>query len=216
MIETQLAQIAAAVAETGKIPGQPKFPVETANMVSTGWGNLPRQTSRTDHARRAMHPRMNAWGGLTAKLHGDPGVPMISCSIFDQSYTRALCDLGSSINIMAKVIFEELQYHALSETHMFVQLADSIVRHPEGIVKNIYVRVRNCFILADFVILNMEGDLGLDLILGRPFLSSVKARIDVGSREVQFRIGVYNIFFKFLYRKEQMFVIQQAHDRSPL
>ena len=76
--------------------------------------------------------------------------------------------------------------------------------------------MRNCFILADFVILNMEGDLGLDLILGRPFLNSVKARIDVGSGELHFRIGVDNIFFKFLYGKEQKFVIQQAHDRSPL
>jgi len=62
----------------------------------------------------------------------------------------------------------------------------------------------------------MEGDLGLDLILGRPFLSSVKARIDVGYGEVQFLIRVDNIFFKFLHRKEQRFVIQQAHDRSPL
>ena len=159
---------------------------------------------------------MNAWGGLTAKLHGDPGVPMINCSIFDKSYERALCDLGSCINIMPMVIFEQLQYPALSQTRMFVQLADSIVRHPEGIVENIYIRIQNCFVLADFVILNMEGDLGLDLILGRPFLNSVKARIDVGSGEVQFCIGVDEIFFKFLHRKEQRFVIQQAHDGSPL
>ena len=43
MIETQLAQIAVAVpvSENGKIPRQPESPVETANMVSTGWGNLP-------------------------------------------------------------------------------------------------------------------------------------------------------------------------------
>ena len=53
----------------------------------------------------------------------------------------------------------------------------------------------------------MEGDLGLDLILGRPFLNSVKARIDVRSGEVQFCIGVDNIFFKLLYRKELKFVI---------
>ena len=99
---------------------------------------------------------------------------------------------------------------------MFVQLADSTVRHPEGIVENIYVQIRNCFVLADFVVLNMDVDLGLDLILGRPVLSSVKARIDVGSGEVQFCIGVDNIIFKFLYRKEQKFVIQQAHDGSPL
>ena len=78
-------------------------------------------------------------GGLIVKLHGDPGVPMISCSIFDQSYERALCELGSSINIMPKVIFEQLQYPALSQTRMFVQLADYTVRHPEGIVENIYV-----------------------------------------------------------------------------
>ena len=51
---------------------------------------------------------------------------MISCSIFDQSYKWALCDLGSSINIMLKVIFEQLQYPALSQTRMFVQLADSV------------------------------------------------------------------------------------------
>ena len=54
MIETQLAQIAVTVpvSETGKIPGQPESPVETANMVSTGWGNLPRPAPRTNHACR--------------------------------------------------------------------------------------------------------------------------------------------------------------------
>ena len=85
---------------------------------------------------------------------------------------------------MPKVIFEQLQYPALSQTRMFIQLADSTVRHPEGIVENIYVRIRNCFVLADFVILNLDGDLGLNLILGRPFLNSVNARIDVESGEV--------------------------------
>ena len=67
---------------------------------------------------------------------------------------------------------------------MFAQIADSTVWHPEGIVENIYVRIRNCFVLADFVILNLDGDLGLNLILGRPFLNSVNARIDVESGEV--------------------------------
>ena len=45
LIENQLAQIAVAVpiSENGKTLGQPESPVETANMVSTGWGNLPRR-----------------------------------------------------------------------------------------------------------------------------------------------------------------------------
>ena len=50
IIETQLVQIAAAVpaAESRKIPGQLESTVETANMVSTGWGNLPRRAPRTN------------------------------------------------------------------------------------------------------------------------------------------------------------------------
>jgi len=67
---------------------------------------------------------------------------------------------------MPKVIFEQLQYPALFQTRMLVQLADSIVRHPEGIVENIYERIKNRFVLGDFIILDMEWDLGIDLILG--------------------------------------------------
>ena len=99
MIETQLVQLAVAapVSENGKIPGQPESPVETANMVSTGWGNLPRQTSQTNHAGRYNPPRNDTWDGLVAAIQEDPGVPMISCSIFDQHYEHALCDLGASV-----------------------------------------------------------------------------------------------------------------------
>ena len=77
MIETQLAQIAAAIpiSETGKIPGQPKSPVETANIVSTGWGNLLRQTSRTNHASRYNPPKNDTWDGLVTPIQEDPGSP---------------------------------------------------------------------------------------------------------------------------------------------
>ena len=111
MIETQLA---APVIENGKIPGQPESPVETANMVSTGWGNLHRQTSQTNHACRYNPPKNDTWDGLVAAMQEDLGVPMISCSIFDQYYEHALCDLGASVNIMPMVIYEKLLYPALS------------------------------------------------------------------------------------------------------
>ena len=77
MIETQLAQLhaAAPVSEDGKIPGQPESSVETANMVSTGWGNLPRQTSRTNHAGRYNPPKNDTWDGLVAAIQEDPGSP---------------------------------------------------------------------------------------------------------------------------------------------
>ena len=58
---------------------------------------------------------------------------------------------------MPKVTFEKLSYPALSPTTMCVQLADSTVRYPEGVVENLLAKFRNTFILADFVVLDMEG-----------------------------------------------------------
>ena len=106
---------------------------------------------------------------------------MINCSIFDCEFDHALCDLGASVNITLKVTFEKLGYPSLSPTTMCVQLADSTVRYPEGVVENLMVKVRNAFILVDYVVLDMEGDLGIPLILGRPFLKDTNARIDVGT-----------------------------------
>ena len=67
---------------------------------------------------------------------------------------------------------------------MLVQLADSTTRYPEGVVENMIVRVNGSFILANFTVMDMEGDLGMHLILGRPFLRTAKARIDVKKGEI--------------------------------
>ena len=91
---------------------------------------------------------------------------MIICSIYDQYFEHALCGLGASVNIMPKVIYEELDYSTLSPTTMLLQLADLTVRYPEGIAEHVFVRVRDSFIIADFVVMDMEGNLGVDLILG--------------------------------------------------
>ena len=82
---------------------------------------------------------------------------------------------------MPKVTFEKLSYPALSPTITCVQLADSTMRYPEGVMENLLVKVKNTFILANFVVFDMEGDLGIPLILGRPFLRDTNARIDVGA-----------------------------------
>ena len=86
---------------------------------------------------------------------------------------------------------------------MCVQLADSTIRYLEGIAKNVLVRVRDSFVLADFVVMDIEGDLGIELIIGRPFLRATRARIDIGRVEICFRVGKENMFFRFKQREEQ-------------
>jgi hypothetical protein len=57
---------------------------------------------------------------------------------------------------MPRVTFERLSHPALSPTCMCVQLADLTIQYPEGIVKNLLLRVKDSFILVDFVVLDME------------------------------------------------------------
>ena len=104
---------------------------------------------------------------------------------------------------MPMVIYKKLLYPALSPTYMCVQLADSTIWYPEGIAKNILFRVRDSFVLADFVVMDIEGDLGIELILGKPFPRAARARIDVRKGEIRFHIRKEDMFFRFRQREEQ-------------
>jgi hypothetical protein len=55
---------------------------------------------------------------------------------------NALCDLGASVNLMPKAMFEELGYPTIYQTTMTVQLAESSIKYPEGTVENLLVNVR--------------------------------------------------------------------------
>ena len=112
----------------------------------------------------------------------DPGCPTITCSIGAQHFSNALCDLGASVSVMPKVVYDN--HHALAPTAMCLQLADQLVSYPTRIAENILVKIRNFFIPVDFIVLDMEVDTKMPLILGRPFLSTANAHIDVGAGEI--------------------------------
>jgi len=104
---------------------------------------------------------------------------------------------------------EKLSYPALSITMMCVQLADSTIRYPEGTVHNLLVQVKDIFNFPDFVILDMEGDLGISLILGRPFLRDARAIIDVGTGTIGLHIMGKNMKFRFQNKKQKLFLIHE-------
>ena len=75
------------------------------------------------------------------KKKKDPGNPTISCSIGTQHFDQALCDLGASVSVMPKVVFDKLTHAVLSPTAMCLQLADQSVRYPVGIAEDIPVKI---------------------------------------------------------------------------
>ena len=60
------------------------------------------------------------------------GHPVILISISMVDFLEALCDFGSSVNIMPRVPYEKFFTHPLSETTMGLQLADRTLSFPKG------------------------------------------------------------------------------------
>ena len=109
----------------------------------------------------------------------DLGCPTIDCLIGSQNIENALCDLGASVSVMPKKVFDKLNHSTLTPTSMCLQLADQSTRYPTGITKNILEKIWNFFVPIDFVVLDMQEDMKTPLILGRPFLSTTNTHIDV-------------------------------------
>ncbi|GJZ22932.1 putative reverse transcriptase domain-containing protein [Tanacetum coccineum] len=84
----------------------------------------------------------------------------------------------------------------LAHTKLTVELADRTVKYPKGIAKNMLVGIGKFVFPVDFIILDMPEDVKVPLILGRPFLSTAHAKIDVFKRKITLRVGEEKIIFK--------------------
>ncbi|KAJ8772937.1 hypothetical protein K2173_028114 [Erythroxylum novogranatense] len=94
----------------------------------------------------------------------------------------AMCDLGASINVMPLSIYSSLNVGPLKETGVIIQLADISIVYPKGVLEDVLVQVNGLIFPADFFILDMEDDKSSnssDILLGRPFLSTARTKIDV-------------------------------------
>ena len=109
----------------------------------------------------------------------DPGNFTIPCTIGNAIFERALCDLGASINLMPLSIFKRLGLGEACPTTVTLQLADRSLKHPRGIIEDVLVKVDKFIFPADFIVLDMEEDKEIPIILGRPFLETGRAMIDV-------------------------------------
>jgi hypothetical protein len=125
----------------------------------------------------------------------DPGSFVIPCKIGDTKFNRCLCDLGASVSLMPKSIYKRLNLIELKATRMSLQLADKSVRFPEGIVEDVIVQIGEYFVPVDFVVVEMEEDTHTPLLLGRDFLITAGANIDVKEGKISFDIGGEKVDF---------------------
>ncbi|XP_016488555.1 uncharacterized protein LOC107808535 [Nicotiana tabacum] len=125
----------------------------------------------------------------------DPGCFTIPLSLGKQEVGRALCDLGASINLMPSSLFKQLGLGVLKPTTITLQLADRSLVIPERIIEDVLVQVGKFILLADFIVLDYEADEKVHIIMGRPFLATGGALIDVRKGKLKMRVGDEKITF---------------------
>nr|GFA26922.1 reverse transcriptase domain-containing protein [Tanacetum cinerariifolium] len=123
---------------------------------------------------------------LPEKL-GDPGRFLIPCDFSKFDNCLALADLGASINLMPLSIWKKLKLPTLNDIKMVLELADRTILKPTGVAENVFVNVGKFYFPADFVVLDFIADPRVPLILGRPFLSTAHAIINVHERKIILR-----------------------------
>nr|GEZ31592.1 reverse transcriptase domain-containing protein [Tanacetum cinerariifolium] len=137
---------------------------------------------------------------LPEKL-GDPGKFLIPCG-FSEFKCKALVDLGASINLMPLSVWKKLGLPKLISTRMTLELANRAICTPVEIARDVFVSVGKFTFPADFIIVDYESDPRVSLILGRPFLRTARALIDVHGEEM------------ILHDGDERLTLNMRHDTS--
>ena len=112
----------------------------------------------------------------------------ITCVMGKHTFSKALCDLGVSINLMPYSVAKKLNLGEITPTALSLQMANRSMASPKGIIEDVLIKVCKFIVPIDFVVLDMEEDEKVPLIFRRPFLARSQALIDVESRELTFKV----------------------------
>ena len=134
----------------------------------------------------------------------DPGSFTIPCIIGGFEFQKALCDSGASINLMPLSVAKKLSLGELTPTTVTLQMADRTMAKPEGVIEDVLVKVGKFVFPVDFIILDMEEDSQVPLLLGRPFLATGAALIDMQKGVLTLRVGEEAYDFNLLQSSKSL------------
>nr|GEW66334.1 reverse transcriptase domain-containing protein [Tanacetum cinerariifolium] len=131
---------------------------------------------------------------LPEKLR-DPRKFIIPCDFFELEGCMDLADLGASINLIPLFVWKKLMLPELVPTRMTLELANRSVAYPVGISKDVFMHVGKFTFPADFIVVDYDFDPRVSFILGRPFLRTARALVDVYGEELTLRDGDEKLIF---------------------
>ena len=132
-----------------------------------------------------MEERLKLEASIPSRLQ-DGCEPTIRIRVNDFD-CNALCDLGASSSIMPKSLYDMLDLKPLDESILGVHLIDSTVKRHLGRIDNVLIIANDNYVPVDFLVLDIECNASCPIILGRPFLHTVGAIIDMKEGFIRFQ-----------------------------
>ena len=138
-----------------------------------------------------------------------PGCPTISVNIGGTCVEKALLNLGASVNLLPYSFYKQLGLGELKPTTMTLSLANRSVKIPKGTVEDVLVQVDKFYYPVDFVVLDTEpvavGANYVPIILGRTFLATSNAIINLRNRVMRLTFGNMTMELNIFHLSKSMF-----------
>ncbi|XP_010418964.1 PREDICTED: uncharacterized protein LOC104704605 [Camelina sativa] len=126
---------------------------------------------------------------IAPKKLSDPRSFTLTCCIGPLTFGRCLCDLGASVSLMSLIVAKRLGFEKFKPTDIQLVLTDRTTRMPYRVLEDLPVKVGFVEVPTDFVVLEMDVEPKDPLILGRLFLATAGAMIDVRNEKIDLNLG---------------------------
>ncbi|KAI3510726.1 hypothetical protein L1887_17859 [Cichorium endivia] len=137
--------------------------------------------------------------GTLPKKEKDPRSPLIIATVGDVVNRNTLFDLGASVNVLPRYLYDKYKNEELEPANTILQLVDQSTKVSHGKLTNVIVKVGDFLYPVDFLVMEYESlEDAPALILGRPFLATAGVVIDC-------KTGDLDIFFGTRKRRLNMF-----------
>ena len=97
------------------------------------------------------------------------------------------CALPICISVIPKKLYDMLDLPPLEHCYLDVHLADNAKKEPLGRVDYVIIMVKNNLVPVDFVVTNIECNASCPIVLGRPFLRTIGAVIDMKEENIKYQ-----------------------------
>jgi hypothetical protein len=160
----------------------------------------------TKHITNALmqirEDKLKQKNSITIKLEAS-WEPIIKMYVNDFDCT-ALCDLGASISIMPRKIYDMLGLPPLENCYFDVPLADVAKKKPLGRINNVLIMVNNNLVPIDFLVLDIKCNASCPIILGRPFLRTIGAIIGIKEGTIRYQFPLKKVMEHFPRKRKKL------------